>query len=65
MNKTTYWQKSSFSDQGGGNCVEVAARDGLILMRESDDPAATLKVGRGHLSALMSRIKASGFERQG
>jgi hypothetical protein len=32
------WRKSSYSANGGGNCVEVAARDGMILVRDSKDP---------------------------
>lgn len=31
------WRKSSYSGNGGGNCVEVAARDGMILVRDSKE----------------------------
>ncbi|WP_299528244.1 DUF397 domain-containing protein [uncultured Streptomyces sp.] len=31
------WFKSSFSDQGGGNCVEVARRGNLVGVRDSKD----------------------------
>ena len=31
------WRKSSYSANGGGNCVEVAAHDGMILVRDSKD----------------------------
>lgn len=28
MNETLHWFKSSYSDSGGGNCVEVAFDEG-------------------------------------
>jgi Domain of unknown function (DUF397) len=35
------WRTSSYSGNGGGNCVEVAA-DGRILVRDSQDRAGTV-----------------------
>ncbi|HEX6522989.1 MAG TPA: DUF397 domain-containing protein [Streptosporangiaceae bacterium] len=31
------WRKSSFSGGNGGNCVEVAGHDGIILVRDTKD----------------------------
>ena len=31
------WRKSSFSGSQGGNCVEVAGHDGMILVRDTKD----------------------------
>jgi hypothetical protein len=31
------WRKSSYSGTQGGNCVEVAGHDGMILVRDSKD----------------------------
>lgn len=31
------WRKSSYSGNGGGNCVEVAA-SGTVLVRDSKNP---------------------------
>jgi len=31
------WRKSSHSGGNGGACVEVAARDGMILVRDTQD----------------------------
>jgi hypothetical protein len=31
------WRKSSYSGGNGGACVEVAERDGLILVRDTKD----------------------------
>jgi hypothetical protein len=39
------WRKSSYSDGNGGNCVETASRDGLILVRDTADrDGATLSI---------------------
>ena len=35
------WRKSSYSGNGGGNCVEVAV-DGLVMVRDSQDRAGTV-----------------------
>ena len=35
------WRKSSYSGNGGGNCVEVAA-GGRVLVRDSQDHAGTV-----------------------
>jgi hypothetical protein len=38
------WRKSTYSDANGGQCVEVADRDGAILVRDTADRVATLAV---------------------
>lgn len=35
------WHKSTASGGGGGNCVEVAAVDGSVLVRNSRDPVGS------------------------
>ena len=35
------WRKSSYSGNGGGNCVEVATH-GRVLVRDSQDRAGTV-----------------------
>ena len=35
------WRTSSYSGNGGGNCVEVAA-DGRVLVRDSQDRSGTV-----------------------
>ena len=37
------WRKSSYSGTQGGNCVEVAGHDGMILVRDTKDH------GHGHV----------------
>ena len=38
------WRKSSYSDANGGNCVETASGDGLILVRDTTDRAGWPRV---------------------
>lgn len=53
------WQKSSYSGGGDGDeCVELAHRNGKLLLRESDDPARILPVTPTSLAALLHRIRA-------
>ena len=40
----TGWRKSSFSGSQGGNCVEVAGHDDMILVRDTKDH------GHGHVN---------------
>ncbi|MGW2088190.1 DUF397 domain-containing protein [Streptomyces sp. NPDC001880] len=55
-----HWQKSSFSDAGGNNCVEVAAAEGTgIAMRESESPEHIVTTNRAALRALVLAVKAS------
>jgi Domain of unknown function (DUF397) len=35
------WRKSSYSDGNGGNCVETADRDGMVLVRDTTDRDGT------------------------
>ena len=52
------WQRASFCGGGGNNCVEVAATDAGIALRESENPARVLEVGRAVLGALVRSMKA-------
>ncbi|MEU5000219.1 DUF397 domain-containing protein [Streptomyces sp. NPDC021622] len=60
------WQKSSFSGPGDGNeCMELAALDGTLLLRESDDPTRILAPTRDALAALLRQIRAAERAREG
>ncbi|MCM2577631.1 DUF397 domain-containing protein [Streptomyces meridianus] len=37
MSTEAAWITSSYSDSGGGNCVEVAVNSGQVLVRDSKD----------------------------
>ncbi|MFJ9680008.1 DUF397 domain-containing protein [Streptomyces sp. NPDC101194] len=58
MSNSMTWQKSSFSGGGDGNsCVELAATDGLIRLRESDDPGTELAVTPAQLGRFLRGVK--------
>ncbi|MEV7198329.1 DUF397 domain-containing protein [Streptomyces griseoluteus] len=37
MSSELTWFKSSYSGTGGGNCIEVAMRPGVVHIRDSKD----------------------------
>ncbi|MFI0373380.1 DUF397 domain-containing protein [Actinomadura sp. 1N219] len=57
------WRKASRSSSTGGNCVELAAVDGKIGVRDSKNVnAGHLVVGREALRGLVGRIKTGGLD---
>ncbi|MER7878715.1 DUF397 domain-containing protein [Streptomyces solisilvae] len=53
------WQKSSFSEAGAANCVEIAITDDIgIRIRESDEPEAVIRTSPAALGVLIGAIKA-------
>ncbi|MEU2440900.1 DUF397 domain-containing protein [Streptomyces rubradiris] len=57
------WQKSSFSTDAEGNCLEVAIQDDVILVRESDAPDMVIRTTRAKLAAFLKGAKAGEFDR--
>ncbi|MCX4687710.1 DUF397 domain-containing protein [Kitasatospora purpeofusca] len=55
------WQKSSYSGSSNA-CVEVRVVDGLVQLRESDDPGAVLGADPVAFASLLESIKAGGFD---
>jgi Domain of unknown function (DUF397) len=56
------WRKSSYSGNGGGNCVEVASGRRSVLVRDSKDPAGPpLAVGGNAWSSFVQGIKDGEF----
>lgn len=53
------WQKSSFSEDSDGNCVELAIVDGNVLIRESDDPGTVMKIAPEQLHRLISHARSN------
>ncbi len=50
------WRRSSYSSSNGGNCVEVAATPGTIVIRDSKNPgSATLAFSCDCWQAFISR----------
>lgn len=57
-----HWQKSTFSEAGGTNCVYVAATHEpkeAIHLRESDPPETTLTTPPETLAALIRTLSAA------
>ncbi|WP_327431907.1 DUF397 domain-containing protein [Streptomyces sp. NBC_01236] len=52
------WQRSSFSPDGGNNCVEVAATAHGVALRESDSPSEAITVTPGALRELIRGVRA-------
>ncbi len=36
------WRKSTYSSANGGDCVETASGDGVVLVRDTADPGGTV-----------------------
>jgi hypothetical protein len=53
------WQKSSYSGSGDNNCVELAASDTTLALRESDTPTVVLHTHHPQLTALLRHIKTT------
>jgi hypothetical protein len=58
------WQKSSFSKLRGGNdCLEVTrGEDGMIYLRESDDPDVVAVTTPAKWDAFVKGVKAGEFD---
>lgn len=63
MTDAIKWQKSSFSGADNNqSCVELAPVDGLIKMRESDDPDVVVTTSVAKLRAFVLGVKAGEFD---
>ncbi|MGY0058186.1 DUF397 domain-containing protein [Streptomyces sp. LZ34] len=60
---TLSWLKSSFSDAGGNNCIELAADGSAIAIRESSEPSTVLATDRTTLRAFVLGVKDGRFDR--
>lgn len=60
MTSSLQWQKSSFSGAGGENCVELAAVNGTVLLRESEAPGVVLSTTPARFAAFLDALKADG-----
>jgi hypothetical protein len=53
------WRKSRHSGNSGGNCTEVAAVPGTVLVRDSRDPNGPhLSLGRAAWEAFAASLRA-------
>ncbi|MEU1668752.1 DUF397 domain-containing protein [Streptomyces sparsogenes] len=57
------WRKSSFSGTGpDNNCLELAAINGAIHLRESEDPGTAIRTAPRPLAAFIRAAKAGAFD---
>ncbi|MHB9858882.1 DUF397 domain-containing protein [Streptomyces sp. YIM S03343] len=57
------WYKSSYSEEGGNNCVEVAVRDDMrIALRHSVYPARGFSVGQTAFSAFVNAVRVQALD---
>jgi hypothetical protein len=54
---TLNWVKSSFSDAGGNNCIEIAVNGDGIAIRESFDPDTIVTTDRTTLRTFILDAK--------
>ncbi|MER8157102.1 DUF397 domain-containing protein [Streptomyces sp. NPDC094472] len=61
--RTASWHKSSYSSNGGGECVEVADNlAGIVPVRDSKNPdGPTLIFPNGSWSAFIASLKKAGM----
>jgi hypothetical protein len=58
------WQKSSFSEGGSENCVEVGTGlAGHLHLRESDTPGIVIPTAAAALAALFGVVKSGAVPR--
>ncbi|MBC2874561.1 DUF397 domain-containing protein [Streptomyces sp. TYQ1024] len=53
------WVKSSFSDAGGNNCIQVCANTYTVAIRESAEPGQVIRITPSAFRALVRETKAS------
>jgi hypothetical protein len=54
------WRRSSFC--ASGECVEVSAQDGMIILRNSKNPAAVVRYSGREWRSFLLGIKAGEFD---
>jgi Domain of unknown function (DUF397) len=52
------WRKSSYSGANGGQCVEVASGDGVMVRDTTDRDGATLEFPTGAWAAFVTRLRS-------
>ena len=51
------WRKSSYSNTGGGNCIEVATADAVLIRDTTNRASLTLAVSPATLTAFLTTIR--------
>lgn len=53
------WRKASASGTQGGNCVEVADRDGAVLVRDTKERGAVQRYTAAEWRAFVARARVA------
>jgi hypothetical protein len=58
---TPQWQKSSYSGNGGGDCVEVATNmPGIVAVRDSKNPdGPVLTISSDEWAGFLARVRGT------
>ncbi|NGO67761.1 DUF397 domain-containing protein [Streptomyces boncukensis] len=65
---STAWRKSSYSGQGGGNCLEAAlhSTEGTVPVRDSKNPhGPALLIPAAAWQAFVTRVRAGAVDSAG
>lgn len=63
MDSMMEWRKSSYSGNGGADCVEMAALPGRVAVRDSKDPnGGRLSFTVSEMAALVRDVRAGKFD---
>ncbi|WP_345594289.1 DUF397 domain-containing protein [Streptomyces marokkonensis] len=63
MSSGPRWYKSSHSEEGGNNCVEVAALDDCFIgIRHSVHPATTFSIERSTFTSFIRAVQSGAFQ---
>ncbi|MDJ0341191.1 DUF397 domain-containing protein [Streptomyces sp. H10-C2] len=58
----TVWKKSSFSGEGGNNCIQLATTPAGVAIRESTDPGAIVTTTPVRLRAFLDAVKTGALD---
>ncbi|MEU9284866.1 DUF397 domain-containing protein [Streptomyces sp. NPDC048275] len=62
MAQSPLWQKSSFSGHDDdADCVELAPRQSLVLLRECDEPGTVMTTTATGLAALVRHLRGERY----
>ncbi|GAA2109008.1 DUF397 domain-containing protein [Actinomadura alba] len=57
------WRKSSYSAQGGDDCVELAGLPGVVAVRDSKNPdGPALAFGAGEWADFVAAVKTRRYD---
>ena len=58
----TVWQKSSFSGEGGNNCIQLAVAGPRVVIRESTEPGVIVTTTPARLRSFLDQVKTGALD---